>query len=144
MEDIIAQRPMFSPGGQAPAGGGGIEGLSNQMKMDAKFGLMNANSPEEAINAMRGDNLPLEARYQELAMMVGPDDAQATPPAVLTLVQPALIMGSAGGGIEGLMPAAADMPPAAGGIGQLMMDGAPPQQFASGGRGAMHKEVPLR
>jgi hypothetical protein len=48
-------------------------------------------SPEQyvqLINEIRGDEVPLEGRVQELAMTVGEQDAQATPLSVLALVQP--------------------------------------------------------
>ena len=42
----------------------------------------------ELMNQVRGDEVPLEGRVQELAMTVGEKDAQETPLSVLTLVQP--------------------------------------------------------
>lgn len=40
------------------------------------------------INSIRGDELPLEAQYEELAGVVGPEDSQQTPESVLTLYSP--------------------------------------------------------
>ena len=139
MQSEMMNRPMFrSPQGEAPmppAGGppmqnpeAGIAALTSNMQGMTRQGLDQATSPEEAINAMRGNQLPIQARYAELAQIVGPEDAQATPPMVLTMVQPALMLGEGGGGIEGLMPAAAGEMPAPGGIGELML--APPPQMA--------------
>ena len=48
-------------------------------------------SPEQYVqlmNDVRGDEVPLEGRVQELAMTVGEKDAKDTPLSVLTLVQP--------------------------------------------------------
>ena len=48
-------------------------------------------SPEQYVqlmNDVRGDEVPLEGRVQELAMTVGEKDAQDTPLSVLALVQP--------------------------------------------------------
>ena len=42
----------------------------------------------ELMNQVRGDEVPLEGRVQELAMTVGEKDAQETPLSVLALVQP--------------------------------------------------------
>jgi hypothetical protein len=143
MQSEMMSRPMFrspqgAPQGSAPmppAGGppmqnpeAGIAALTSNMQGMTRQGLDQATSPEEAINAMRGNQLPIQARYAELAQIVGPEDAQATPPMVLTMVQPALMLGEGGGGIEGLMPAAAGEMPAPGGIGELML--APPPQMA--------------
>ena len=156
MQSEMMNRPMFrSPQGapqggppMPPAGGlpmqknpeAGIAALTQGLQSQTKAGLASAANPEEAINAMRGNRLPLQARYAELAQIVGPEDAQATPPMVLTLVQPALMLGEGGSGIEGLMPGVAGEPPAPGGIGELMPQARPapqmapsPQEFSRGG-----------
>ena len=52
-------------------------------------------SPEQYVqlmNEVRGDEVPLEGRVQELAMTVGEQDAQKTPLSVLALVQPVFEM----------------------------------------------------
>ena len=54
------------------------------------------------MNAIRGDEAPVEARYEELAEMVGPEDAQQTPESVLTLLQPVMQMAAVDQGIGGL------------------------------------------
>jgi len=54
------------------------------------------------MNAIRGDEAPIEARYEELAEMVGPEDAQQTPESVLTLLQPVMQMAAVDQGIGGL------------------------------------------
>jgi len=54
------------------------------------------------MNAIRGDEAPIEARYEELAGMVGPEDAQQTPESVLTLLQPVMQMAAVDQGIGGL------------------------------------------
>ena len=50
--------------------------------------LDNAESIEEVINSLRGDEQPMSARYSELAEMVGEADAKKTPESVLALLQP--------------------------------------------------------
>ena len=64
--------------------------------------LENAEDYETVINGIRGDTLPIEQRYNELAEVVGPEDAQATPESVLTLVQPVMQMAAVDQGIGGL------------------------------------------
>lgn len=59
---------------------------------------------EGVINAIRGDQAPLEDRRMELAEMVGDEDAQQTPDSVLTLVQPVMQMAAVDQGIGGLAP----------------------------------------
>ena len=61
-----------------------------------------AEDYEGVINSIRGDQLPMEARYEELAGMVGPEDATATPESVLTLIQPVMQMAAVDQGIGGL------------------------------------------
>ena len=109
----VLQRRMFQEGGMAaplPSGGGIVEGLglnapeemppmptpqeqemitTGVADMAGKIGQVDAaEDTASLINAIRSDNLPLDARYTELAKYVGRADATATPESVLTLVQP--------------------------------------------------------
>ena len=108
--------------------------------------LDNAETSKEVIDAIRGNTLPIEARYDELATFVGEADAQQTPESVLALVQPTIMMteeGAMNSGIGQLMQsmvADTDMAPntdMTGGVGSLMMAGASeapaPQNFSQGG-----------
>ena len=102
-----------------------------------------ATDVEGAINALRGTDLPLDARYQELAGFVGERDAAQTPESVLALTQPAIMMSEQGAmdsGIGELMQSiAGDTQMDQGmdqGLGALMMQGAgntPPENFNQGG-----------
>ena len=102
-----------------------------------------ATDVKTAIDALRGNAAPLEARYQELANFVGERDAAQTPESVLALTQPAIMMteqGAMDSGIGELMQkVAGDTPMDQGmdqGLGGLMMQGAgntPPQNFRQGG-----------
>ena len=94
------------------------------------------------INALRGNEAPLESRYAELAQYVGEADAQKTPESVLAMVQPTIMMteeGAIDSGIGSMMQEIADasMENEMGqGVGQLMMMGAgntPPANFSQGG-----------
>ena len=113
---------------------GGVAQLGEDYVHDMLSGLDTADTPESLINALRGNDLPLEARYNELAQLVGPEDAQATPESVLALVQPTLMLVDAG--VGSLMPGVAGETemmtesgaptPMGEGVGNLMMAGAPP------------------
>ena len=113
-------------------------------------GIDNAEDIESMINAIRGNDMPIEARRMELAGFVGRDDAMATPESVLAMVQPTIMLseeGAMNSGIGDLMQgitADVEMATEGGeptdmgqGVGALMMAGAPmdaaPQQFANGG-----------
>ncbi len=102
-----------------------------------------ATDVKSAIDALRGNAAPIEARYQELANFVGERDASQTPESVLALTQPAIMMteqGAMDSGIGELMQrVAGDTQMDQGmdqGLGGLMMQGAgntPPENFRQGG-----------
>ena len=123
----------------------GAEYAQNMMQ-----GIDSAQSTEELINAFRGNQMPLEARRDELADYVGEGDAGKTPESVLAMVQPVIMMteeGAMNSGIGNLMQQLTgdiDMMTESGqptdmgqGVGSLMMAGAPeapaPQNFRQGG-----------
>ena len=96
------------------------------------------------MNAIRGNDVPVEGRRQELAGLVGGPDAEQTPDSVLTLVQPTMAIVDAQGGLDSLMQGEADvvmedemgMPTdMAGGVGSMLMAGQPtePVPMADGG-----------
>ena len=130
-------------------------GIASMVSGKAKADLDQAQGPEQIINAFRGNQKPLEARYEELAQYVGPQDATATPISVLTMVQPALMMtakGAADSGIGELMANVAgniNMESAPGqanrmgqGLGNIMMSRQAPQPagMAQGGVVGKFKE----
>tara|TARA_R110001599_G_scaffold101652_2_gene259831 strand:- start:4953 stop:7247 length:2295 start_codon:yes stop_codon:yes gene_type:complete len=114
-------------------------------------GIDAAEDVEEMINAIRGNNMPIEARRMELADFVGRDDAMATPETVLAMVQPTIMMSEEGAMSSGIgdlmrqMTEDVDMSTEGGaptdmgeGVGGLMMAAAPMTQepvqgFAQGG-----------
>ena len=65
-------------------------------------------NPEILMNTLRGDMRSVDARYQELAQMVGEQAAQETPPEVLAMLQMQL---GQQGGIGALPQGAGMMPP---------------------------------
>jgi hypothetical protein len=85
---------------------------------------------EQVMNAMRGDQAPIAARREELAGVVGPEDANATPESVLALVQPVMMMAAVDQGIGGLaaeeMSTPVEGPMAEGIMSMAMPQGAPP------------------
>jgi hypothetical protein len=136
-----------------------LQGLLQQAQ-DNLGNLDDAEDYATVINSLRGDDAPIEARYAELAELVGPEDAQQTPESVLTLVQPAIMMAAVDQGIgglaaeemtapvegamaEGIMSTVAPppppemmaAPPAAPGpmMDPAMMGGPPPVNFNQGG-----------
>jgi len=66
-------------------------------------------NPEILMNTLRGDMRSVDARYQELAQMVGEEAAQETPPEVLAMLQ--MQFGQQQGGIGALPQGAGMMPP---------------------------------
>jgi len=131
-------------------------GMRDKAQMMAQDYLANteqrldmADSPEEVINAIRGNDRPVEDRYRELAMYVGEQDAMQTPESVLAMVQPTLMLteeGALDSGIGDLVKNLAgdiemetsegDATAMGGGLGSLMMAGAgntPPENFSQGG-----------
>ena len=117
---------------------GRVQELGGQYIDDTLMNLDAAETPEDVINAIRGNQMPIAARYQELAQLVGEQDASATPESVLALVQPTILMteqGAMDSGVGALMQGLVgevDMafpdgsPTDMGqGLGGLMMAGAP-------------------
>jgi hypothetical protein len=92
-------------------------------------GLDQAEDFEQVMNAMRGNQAPISARREELAGLVGPEDASATPESVLTLVQPVMMMAGVDQGIGGLaaeeMNTPVEGPMAEGIMSMAMPQGAP-------------------
>ena len=97
-------------------------------------------NPEILMNNLRGDFRSVDARYMELAQMVGEEAAMETPPEVLAMLQPQLAQPPAGAapaqGPAGMPPEMGAMPP--GGIGSLpQAEGmAPPGMMPPGMEGA--------
>ena len=89
-------------------------------------------NPEILMNNLRGDMRSVDARYQELAQMVGEQAAQETPPEVLAMLQ--MQFGQQQEGIGALPQGAGMMPPPMGG-------GAP--MGAPGGAPAMPASMPI-
>ena len=114
-----------------------------QMADNMMAQLDGAEDYQSMIDGIRGNSMPLEARYQELASLVGEQDAMATPESVLALTQPTIMMteqGAMDSGIGELMQGIAgsvDMEgPMDEGVGSLMAAGAgntPPVNFRNGG-----------
>ena len=111
--------------------------------------LDTAENFKTVIDALRGNELPIDQRFAELAEYVGEDDAEKTPESVLAMVQPVIMMteeGNVDSGIGQLMQSLTgevDMMTAEGGltdmgqgVGSLMVanQAPPPQRFADGGQ----------
>jgi len=122
--------------------------IGEQLAQDTMQNIDQAQDIEGAINGLRGNQKPIEARYDELAGFVGQSDAQQTPESVLAMVQPTIMMteqGAMDSGIGELIQsiAGSDMETPTGeptpmgqGVGELMAMGAgntPPVNFNQGG-----------
>ena len=91
-------------GGEMKSDAVGIaDGLDQEtMQADPNTTGVAKVSPEqyvELMNQVRGDEVPMEGRVQELAMTVGEKDAQDTPLSVLALVQPVFELQEQQGGL---------------------------------------------
>ena len=121
MKEDILKRAMFAmPLSKASRGSGimaGFEEDINAMDEEDEMPSMarTPQNPEILMNNLRGDMRSVDARYEELAQMVGDEAAMATPPEVM-----AMLMGQMGqqAGIGALPQGAAMTPPP--------MPGAPP------------------
>ena len=82
----------------------------NDDEMMEEVSRRSPNSPEILMNNLRGDMRSVDARYQELAEMVGEEAAMETPPEVLAMLQPQLTAQQAPAGI-GALPAQGMTPP---------------------------------
>jgi hypothetical protein len=121
MNEEILKRKMFSePMSKKAMNVGIMQGFEDEMEEEGELEEMppmarSPQNPEILMNNLRGDMRSVDARYMELAQMVGEQAAMDTPPEVLAMLQPQL--------------ASQQMPPAPpGGIGSLQ-----PQQEAPQG-----------
>jgi len=126
-----------------------LQGLLNEASQSIGD-LDEAEDYETVINSIRGEEASIEERYEELASVVGEEDAAQTPESVLALTQPAIMMGAVDQGIgglaaeemtqpvegamaQGIMSSVAPPPPAAPPMDPAMMGGPPPVNFNQGG-----------
>ena len=130
--------PPAMPPAQGPMGNEEVmdPAVVEGMLIQAQENLGNIDEAEDyetVINTIRGEDAPISARYEELAEIVGEEDAAQTPESVLTLVQPAIVMGAVDQGIGGL--AAEEMTaPVEGAMAQgIMSTVAPPPPPAAPG-----------
>jgi hypothetical protein len=161
MKSKVMDRPMFKGKEDDPEEVGIMSLLMGEDDDDEDMSSLmdrRPDSPEILMNNLRGDVRSVDARFEELADMVGYGAAQQTPPEVLALLQPVLAAeqqgiaalpatapGGAPAGIPtppppvGMPPgpgaAPPPMPPEAAGIGSLpqgMAMGGPVQRFRRG------------
>ena len=136
MKQEILKRAMFAkPLSKAAKNSGIMAGFEDEMEMEGEEDEMlpmarTPQNPEILMNNLRGDMRSVDARYQELADMVGEQAAQDTPPQVLALLQEHMAMmqqpqGGIGGLPQGQQMAPPGMPPPGGPQG--MPPGMPPQ-----------------
>lgn len=122
------------------------QGIGAQYAEEMMGKLDTAEDFKTVIDAIRGNEKPIDTRYQELASYVGPEDARQTPESVLAMIQPTIMMteeGAMNSGIGDLMQnltSQVDMefgdgsPTAMGqGVGSMLGAGQPVQGFKTGG-----------
>jgi hypothetical protein len=143
MKDEVLKRGMFSqPMSKSSRNSGIMAGFEDEMEEEGTQPMPRSpQNPEILMNNLRGDMRSVDARYLELAQMVGEEAAMDTPPEVLAMLQSQLAAQEAPpmpqGGI-GALPQGAEMaPPPMMGQEQGMppmppgMEGMPP--FPQGG-----------
>jgi hypothetical protein len=121
MKSKVLDRPLFKGGKMDPDEVGIMSilmGEDDDMEDEgdesdmAKLMDRRPDSPEILMNNLRGDVRSVDARFEELADMVGYNAAQQTPPEVLALLQPVLAGQQAVP--QGMPPGMPPMPPAGG------------------------------
>ena len=152
MKSKVLDRPMFKGGKMDPDEVGIMSilmGEDDDMGEDdesdmAKLMDRRPDSPEILMNNLRGDMRSIDARFEELADMVGYEAAQQTPPEVLALLQPVLAAEQGIAALPAMAPGAAPPPmagpagppppppPMAGPAGPGMPPGAAPPAEAGG------------
>jgi hypothetical protein len=134
-----ASAPMGAPGAPPRPPAQDVAGIASMVSQKGKMDLDQAQGPEQIINAFRGNQKPLEARYQELAQYVGPQDAAATPLSVLTMVQPSLMMTAKGASESGIGELMANV---AGGVNMESAPGQPNRMGQGLGNLMMSRQAP--
>ncbi len=163
-QGAMPAEPMAAMAAPSPADLGSMDtaGIASQMDPEVvaimQGAANNFGDPEQAeslegmMDAVRGTRATEEERREELAGVVGPEDAAATPDSVLAMVQPLMLLMGAQGAMEtevdtgGIGPMAQDtmnVPVSgdmAGGIMQMAAapppppeGGVPPVNFSQGG-----------
>ena len=116
MKDEVLKRGMFSqPMSKSARNSGIMAGFEDEMEdEDVKPMARSPQNPEILMNNLRGDIRSVDARYLELAQMVGEEAAMETPPEVLAMLQSQLAAQAVPpmpqGGI-GALPQGAEMVP---------------------------------
>ena len=147
-QDMMPAAPVPTPEEELMQVEGSMEQVGREFVGQMMGNLEAAQDVEGMIDALRGNEAPIEQRYAELAQFVGEADAERTPESVLAMVQPTIMMteqGAVDSGIGQLMQslASSDMEDEMGrptemgqGVGELMAMGAgntPPVNFNQGG-----------
>ena len=138
MKDDILQRAMFAmPLSKEAKNSGIMSGFEDDINDTDDEDEMTPmertpQNPEIMMNTLRGDMRSTDARYMELAQMVGEEAAMETPPEVLAMLQEHFAMMQQPQGGIGALPQGGEMmpPPMPGQDPMAMQGGAMPQQGA--------------
>jgi hypothetical protein len=133
MKDDILQRAMFAmPLSKESKNTGIMSGFDEEMDdMESEDEMTpmerTPQNPEIMMNTLRGDMRSTDARYMELAQMVGEEAAMETPPEVLAMLQEHFaMMQQPQGGIGALPQGGEMMPPPMPGQDPMAMPGQDP------------------
>jgi hypothetical protein len=139
MKEEILKRAMFAkPLSKAARNSGIMEGFEDDDEIEGEDDsgveelptmARTPQNPEILMNNLRGDMRSTDARYQELAEMVGEDAAYNTPPEVLAMLQPQLAAQQGIGALpaQGMAPSMPGGPGPGAGVMPPPMPGAPPE-----------------
>ena len=139
MKEEILKRAMFAMPLSKEAKNSGImagfEDDINEMDSEDEMPIMERTpqNPEIMMNTLRGDMRSTDARYMELAQMVGEEAAMETPPEVLAMLQGQFaMMQQPQGGIGALPQGGEMMPPPMQGQDPMAMPGQDPMAMQGG------------
>ena len=139
MKEEILKRAMFAMPLSKEAKNSGImagfEDDINEMDSEDEMPIMERTpqNPEIMMNTLRGDMRSTDARYMELAQMVGEEAAMDTPPEVLAMLQGQFaMMQQPQGGIGALPQGEEMMPPPMQGQDPMAMPGQDPMAMQGG------------
>lgn len=139
MKEDIMKRAMFAmPLSKESKNSGIMAGFEDEMDdMESEDEMLpmerSPQNPEIMMNTLRGDMRSTDARYMELAQMVGEEAAMETPPEVLAMLQGQFaMMQQPQGGIGALPQGEEMMPPPMQGQDPMAMPGQDPMAMQGG------------
>lgn len=143
MPSEIFKRALFQAANKPTKNDSGImqgfddEDENEEDEMMEEVNKRSVKSPEILMNNLRGDMRSVDARYQELADMVGEEAAMETPPEVLAMIQSQLMAQQAPTGIGALPAQGMPLPSPSAGAAPMPTTPPAPAPAPAAGIGAM-------